>query len=162
MEWQRHHLAGERSLRLTPRQQLHVTLVFLGKMGEEQLERAADQLEKLEDRGRFDMTADRIVGLPKGNNPRVVAAAFSEPLERPRKLHDELAAGLVAKRLYKKEKRPYFPHVTIARNRGRIRLRPSEVAPEPVKFTAVRVTLYNSILKPNGAEHRPLKSVQLT
>jgi 2'-5' RNA ligase len=162
LQWQQRHLAGDRTLRLTPAEQLHVTLVFLGQMDERRLERCAAQLERIEDRRAFELTADRLVGLPKGHNPRVVAAAFGEPGERPRQLHDELAAGLTAKRLYKKEKRPWFPHITIARSRGRTRLRPAGITPEPVKFTAVRVTLYNSILKPSGAEHRPLKSVRLT
>lgn len=160
--WQRDFLSTDRSLKITPREQLHVTLVFLGQMDEGQREQAGDQLDRLEDRSAFDLTANRVVGLPKGRRPRVIAAAFDGPLEGPLQLHDELAAGLIAKRLYGKEKRPYFPHVTIARSRGKTRIVPAEIVPDPVKFTAVRVTLYNSILKPSGAEHRPLKSVQLT
>ena len=160
--WQQRFLAGDRALRMTPAAQLHITLIFLGRMGEGQLEQAAGQLDRLEDRSAFELTASRMVGLPQGRNPRVIAAAFDGPVERPRRIHDELAAGLGAKRLYRKEKRPYFPHVTLARSRDRTRLRPAELTTEPVKFTAVRVTLYNSILKPSGAEHRPLKSVQLT
>lgn len=162
LEWQRLYLARDRALRMTPAAQLHVTLVFLGQMGERGKELAGDQLDRIEDRSAFSMTASRLVGLPKGRSPRVIAAGFEDPLTRVSEIHDRLAAGLVAKRLYKKEKRPYFPHVTIARSRGRTRIKPAEIAPEPVQFTAVRLTLYNSILKPSGAEHRPLKSVQLT
>ncbi len=162
VRWQRLHLADDPALRLTPAEQLHVTLAFLGEMDERQQEQAADQLERIEDRSAFEMTATRLAGLPKGRNPRVIAAAFAEPVNRPRQLHDELVAGLVSKRLYRKERRPWFPHVTIARSRGKTRIRPAEIVSEPVKFTAVRVTLYNSILKPSGAEHRPLESVQLT
>ncbi|HDY69823.1 MAG TPA: RNA 2',3'-cyclic phosphodiesterase [Actinobacteria bacterium] len=160
--WQQRFLAGDRALRLTPAAQLHITLVFLGQMGEEQLEQVADQLDRLEDRSACELAASRMVGLPRGRNPRVIAAAFDGPAEGPRRIYDELAAGLVAKGLGGKEKRNYFPHVTLARSRGRTRISPGRITPEPVKFTAVRVTLYNSILKPSGAEHRPLKSVQLT
>ncbi len=69
--------------------------------------------------------------------------------------------ALVEKKLYQREKRPYFPHVTVARAKGRVRLDPAEIHPEIVKFTAVRVTLYNSILNPAGALHEPLKTVRL-
>jgi 2'-5' RNA ligase len=159
--WQQQYLVSDRALRMTPAEQLHVTLVFLGQMDERELEVAADQLERIEDLSSFTMTATHLVGLPKGRIPRVIAAGFDEPIVRISEIHDELAAALMAKRLYKKEKRPYFPHVTIARARGRPRIIPSEITPEPVQFTAVRVTLYNSILKPKGAEHQALKTVQL-
>ena len=161
-QWQQRFLASDQALRITSIEQLHVTLVFLGQMGERQLEQATGQLQRLEDRRAFELTAARLVGLPRGRNPRVIAAAFEGSVVRPRQIYDELVAGLVAKRLCKKEKRPYFPHVTLARSRGSTRIRPAEIEPEPVKFTAVRVTLYNSILKPSGAEHQPLESVQLT
>ncbi len=159
--WQQRYLAAERALRLTPAGQLHITLVFLGQMGERGLELAADQLEKLEDRRAFPLSSASLTGLPGGKSPRVVAACFEEPLDRLHEIHDELAAGLVAKRLYKKEKRPYFPHVTIARARSRVRMDFASIQPEPIQFTAVRVTLYNSILKPTGAVHKALKTVQL-
>jgi 2'-5' RNA ligase len=162
LQWQELYLASDRALRMTPAGQLHVTLAFLGQMGEKGLEIAGDQLDRIEDRSSFAMTATHLVGLPKGRLPRVIAAGFDDPLVRIGELHDQLVEGLVAKRLYKKEKRPYFPHVTIARSRGKPRVRPVEITPEPIQFTAVRVTLYNSILKQSGAEHRPLKSVQLT
>lgn len=159
--WQQQYLAGERVLRLTPPGQLHVTLVFLGHMREEELSQASAQLEQLQNRDPFPLVARRLVGLPRGRSPRVVAAVFDDAVDRPRQLHDELADGLAAKHLYKKEKRLYFPHVTIARARGRTRLDLLAIEPEPVQFTAVRVTLYNSILKQSGAVHQPLKSVQL-
>lgn len=162
LDWQQRYLVSDGALRMTPAEQLHVTLTFLGQMGERELEVAGDQLDRLEDRSSFTMTASRLAGLPSGRTPRVIAAAFDEPVLRISEIHDQLAAALVAKRLYKEEKRPYFPHVTIARARERPHIRPAEITPEPVQFTAVRVTLYNSILKPNGAVHQALKTVQLT
>ena len=70
---------------------------------------------------------------------------------------------LVAARLYEPEKRPFWPHVTVARvqpregversGRGAVQERPRGRCPsgpaEP--FGAVRVTLYRSILRPQGA-----------
>ncbi|MHB9112396.1 MAG: RNA 2',3'-cyclic phosphodiesterase [Thermoleophilia bacterium] len=160
--WQQDHLAADRALRLTPADQLHITLAFLGQKDENEREQAAAQMDELESLRAFEVTAERLVGLPNGRSPRVIAVDCMEPTGRLAALHDELAAGLAAKGLYKPGKKGFFPHVTVARARGRSRLDLSEIHPEPVKFTAVRVSLYNSILKASGALHEALKTVQLT
>ncbi len=160
--WQQQYLAGDRGLRLTPEGQLHVTLVFLGSLGEKERDQAAARLEGLEARNSFEVTVTGLVGLPmKRSHPRVIAAGCDEPSGRLAALHSELAAGLVAEGVYEQEKRPYFPHVTIARARGRIAFDAEAIRPDPIKFTAVRVTLYNSVLKASGALHEALKTVQL-
>ena len=161
VRWQQDHLAGDRALRLLPEAQLHITLVFLGQMTEKERDLAAVQLEVLDGMSAFEVAATGIVGLPQKRPPRVVAAALEEPSGSLAEVHDRLASALVEKKLYKQEKRPYFPHVTIARARGRTHLDLAEIKPEPVKFTAVRVTLYNSILTREGAFHEALKTVQL-
>lgn len=161
--WQQEYLAGERALRLTPEAQLHVTLAFLGQMGEEERDLAAAALGELEgEAAAFEAAATGLVGLPRNRHPRVIAAVIEEPSGRLAAMQEKLSGELVSRKLYQPEKRPYFPHVTIARARGRVRLDPEEIHPQPVKFTAVRTTLYNSILKPEGALHEPLKTVRLT
>jgi 2'-5' RNA ligase len=159
--WQQQFLASDPALRLTPAEQLHITLVFLGQMGERERDGVALQLDELGRPESFEVVVDAIVGLPRDRSPRVIAAGLKEPTGRLNAIHDKLAVGLVEKQLYKREKRPFFPHITLARARGRMHLNLSEIQPEPVKFTAVRVTLYNSILKPSGAIHQALKSVHL-
>jgi 2'-5' RNA ligase len=141
---------------------MHITLAFLGEKDENERDLAAAQLEGLESLQAFEVEAKRLVGLPKGRSPRVIAVECTEPSGRLAALHGELAARLAAKELYKPEKRAFYPHATVARARGRSRIDLSETHPEPVKFTAVRVTLYNSILKASGALHEALKTVQLT
>lgn len=161
IDWQEEYLAADGALRLCPPEQLHITLVFLGQVEETGRERAAAALQELEGVRAFEAVAAGIVGLPVNSRPRVIAATVEEPSGRLGGIHDRLVAGLEQDNLYRREKRPYFPHVTIARARGRTRLDVGAIHPEPVKFTAVRVTLYNSILKQAGAVHEPLKTVQL-
>jgi len=161
MGWQKEYLAEDRSLRLTPPDQLHITLVFLGQKGEKERDLVSTQLDELGQYEKFAVTASRMVGLPHGRTPRVIAAECEEPTGRLKAIHSELEAGLVAKDLHKPGKREFFPHVTIARSRGRTKFDASGIRPEAVKFTAVRVTLYNSVLKASGAVHQSLKSVQL-
>jgi len=160
--WQREHLAADRALRLTPPDQLHITLAFLGQKGEDEKDLASVQMDQLESQQSFEVEARHLVGLPRERSPRVIAVECMEPSGRLMALHDVLSAGLAAKGLYKPEKRAFSPHITVARARGRSRIDLEEIHPEPVKFTAVRVTLYNSILKASGALHEALKTVQLT
>lgn len=161
LRWQQEYLAADRSLRLTPKEQLHVTLAFLGQKNEAERDLAASLLERLTMRESFEVKVTGLAALPRNRSPRVIAAACEESSGRLAGLHDELVAALVAEGLYQKEKRPFFPHATVARSRGCTRFDPAETAPEPFKFTAVRVTLYNSVLQSSGALHEALKTVQL-
>ena len=162
ISWQDRYLSDEPALRMTPADQLHITLVFIGQVGNRVKELAVEQLDALTLHTAFYVTLSALMGLPNGRSPRVIAARVDEPSGALRAFHDELAAGLVAKRIYKRERRPYLPHVTIARARGRTSIELAAIEPAAIQFTAVRATLYNSILKPSGALHKALKSVQLT
>jgi 2'-5' RNA ligase len=83
-----------------------------------------------------------------------------------------LEEELVAERLHKPEKRPFWPHLTVARVRpeGRGSKRPRRVSSPPEALPqallqpvrCVRVALYRSELKPQGAEYVPLAQVELS
>jgi 2'-5' RNA ligase len=78
---------------------------------------------------------------------------------------------LVEAGLYVPEKRPYWPHVTVARVRREERgsKRPAHVSSAPgalpkellQPFDGVRITLYRSQLQPRGAQYTPLAQVEL-
>ena len=61
--------------------------------------------------------------------------------------------------MYTPEKRPFRPHVTIARLRPRVRPpRGAALAVEPLEFEGKAVTLYVSRLHPSGARYEALAS----
>lgn len=159
--WQQQYLASDPHLRLTPKEQMHVTLVFLSQAEKEDADAAAAALDVLAGTGSFDVTATALAGLPRGRRPRVVAAELEDPAEALKSAHERLLDELARKGLDRREKRDFYHHVTLARSRGRTRIRPEKIAPEPCQFTAVRASLYNSILNKGGAVHTVLKSVQL-
>jgi 2'-5' RNA ligase len=82
-----------------------------------------------------------------------------------------LQAQLAAARLYEPEKRPFWPHVTVARVRREERgsQRPARVVRPPRElpkgllqpFDAVRIVLYRSQIQPQGAHYTPLAQVEL-
>jgi RNA 2',3'-cyclic 3'-phosphodiesterase len=165
--WQQAELTDE-ALRVTPPENLHVTLAFLGYTPEKAISRLAEIVHGVEVPAPLLELQRNPVAKPKGR-PRLFALdAVSEGTVS---LQAELERILAAERLYKPEKRPFWSHVTVARVRNERRgsKRPARVGKRPGPlpealsdpFGAVRVTLYVSRLKPQGAEYAPLAQKEL-
>jgi len=165
--WGRRELTDP-ALRVVPPESLHITLAFLGYLPEKEIGRLGEIVVGLMSPTPEVRLGDP-VAKPSGRHPRLFAlpADSSGAVE----LQAELQEELVRARLYKPEKRPFWPHVTVARvkSEGKGSKRPREVTkwpgglPKDLLQTAVcrRVTLYRSELKPSGAEYRPLAQVKL-
>jgi len=155
---------------------LHVTLCFLGYHPEKAIPRIAAVIAAVEPRPielSFDPDPSPI---PKGR-PRLYAIGGRS--ESVSGLQEELSGALVAARAYEPEKRGFWPHVTVARVRSerlppdagkrRGKGRPRRVTEPPARlpkalerpFEFVRVALYRSDLKPQGAEYVRLGGVDL-
>lgn len=150
--WQRRQLAHHDDLRLIPA--LHLTLAFLGSVD---ADRVAD-LERILAGVAWPRAESRVkepLFLPAHGKRRVVALELDDPSGTLRILQDEVSARLAAEGLYEPEKRPWLPHVTVARFR-----RPGHpFSLQNVNigtFGVGRMVLYSSHLKPGGAVHTPL------
>jgi 2'-5' RNA ligase len=166
-EWGEAELADP-ALRRVPEESLHVTLAFLGNRPLEDVERIEAAMEEAADRPVLMELGDPAGRPPKGR-PRLVALPV---LHRPvPALQEELSEILSFEGLFEPEKRPFWPHVTVARVRaeGRGSRRPLQVSvppgPSPTVrtggFDGVRISLYRSELQPSGARYVPLAQVQL-
>jgi 2'-5' RNA ligase len=88
------------------------------------------------------------------------------------RLQAELQERLVGEGLYEPEKRPFWPHITVARvrpekrgsRRPRAVSRPPGALPKELlqPMRCVRAALYRSQLKPQGALYTPLAQVELS
>jgi len=166
--WGRQHLRDP-ALRVVPTQSLHVTLAFLGFLPEKEIGR----LERIVDRLRSPAPTIEL-GDPVAKPSLARARLFALPASSPQAvaLQRELAEELVGARLYKPERRPFWPHVTVARvkSAGRGSKRPMAVDGPPGRLPkallgpvrCVRVTLYRSELNPMGARYTPLARVELS
>jgi RNA 2',3'-cyclic 3'-phosphodiesterase len=152
LAWQRTQLGGHEDLRLMPA--LHLTLAFLGGVDTVRV----PDLVRILGAVRWPRTTCRFkepLFLPAHGKRRVVALELDDPSGTLRTLQAEVSAGLAAEGLYEPEKRPWLPHVTVARFR-----RPGH--PFSLQnvtigaFGVVRMVLYSSDLKPGGAVHTPL------
>jgi 2'-5' RNA ligase len=154
--WQRAQLTGVRAVR---REHLHVTLAFLGH-------RPAGELEAI-----VGVLRDAAAGFAaQPGEIRLTPSRYRETrsvgmlvLEDDRG-HAALLAGDVQERLerlgvYRREGRPWLPHLTVARwrKRARLRLEPPAVG----TFVPSDAAAYLSRLHPGGARYEVLESVAL-
>jgi RNA 2',3'-cyclic 3'-phosphodiesterase len=161
--WQGRELADP-ALRPVRPESLHMTLVFLGYHPEKAIERIAEAA--LVDAPAPETRLEREpVGVPRGKRPRLFA--LDAPSEGAVELQSEVERRLVEERFYEPEKRPFWPHLTVARvkpeRRGSRKPALVERTPGPLPeqvflrpVPLVRLTLYRSHLRPQGAEYIPL------
>jgi len=166
-KWGRRAL-DDPALRRIPPESLHITLAFLGW-------RALKEVDVIAAAVREGAGPAPLIELrdPEPRPPRGRPRLFALPALSPgtELLQAALQEHLVEGGFYEPEKRPYWPHVTVARVRPEARgaKRPALVAEPPRKlppalseaFLGVRLTLYRSELQPTGARYVPLAQVEL-
>ncbi|HYW05225.1 MAG TPA: RNA 2',3'-cyclic phosphodiesterase [Gammaproteobacteria bacterium] len=148
------------ALRWLPRGSLHLTLAFLGRVGDDALLALMRGLrEAAADTPAFDYHVPSLTGFPSVARPRVLAAVVGpcRPLETLALAVREAAAdaGLPV------ERRPFRGHVTLARPRARRVCLPREPVPVDAACRARELVLYRSDLRPEGAVHTPLEHYPL-
>ena len=150
--WQRAELGVAR---VVQREHLHVTLAFLGNRPAGELESivgalrdaaaGAGEIGLAPARYRETRSAGMLVLDDEGGRATLLAGDLQERLER---------LGV-----YRREARPWLPHLTVARWRKRPRLR---LEPPPVgTFVPSDAAAYLSRLHPRGVQYEVLESVAL-
>ncbi len=150
--WQAERLDG---VRVVPREHLHVTLAFLGHRPPEELDGivgvlreaaagAAPEQRLTPVRYRETRSVGMLVLDDEGGRAGAFAADVQERLER-------IGA-------YRREGRPWLPHLTVARFGERPRLR---LEPPARTFVPSDAAAYLSRLRPSGAQYEVLESVAL-
>jgi RNA 2',3'-cyclic 3'-phosphodiesterase len=157
--WRDASLGGFDDLRPVRAEYLHMTLVFLGWQYERDIERiAATAFEPLAGLAPAELSARALVPVPK-RGPRLFALDLEDPAGAASTVQEAAARALSAARFYEPEKRPFWPHVTLARvKRGRRAPRVEATDPPGERFEASVITLYRSVLQPQGARYEPLHS----
>jgi RNA 2',3'-cyclic 3'-phosphodiesterase len=165
--WARKSLI-DAALRPVRPESLHITLAFLGWLPEKEISRLSEIVEASGGEAP-SIQLSGPVQRPERGRARLFALAAESPATIV--LQAKLQTNLVAARLYEPEKRPFWPHVTVARVRREKRgsKRPARVSrlpealPQALLQPAVcrRMTLYRSELQPQGAQYTPLAQVEL-
>lgn len=167
VKWSREELSDP-ALRCASQESLHITLAFLGYLPEREIEGLTTIVAAASGPAPTIELRDP-VARPERGRPSLFALPAVSPASVA--LQSELQERLVAAHLYRPEKRPFWPHVTVARVRREKRgsKRPALVSRPPGPLptallqavSCVRITLYRSELKPQGAEYTRLAQVEL-
>jgi 2'-5' RNA ligase len=160
--WQRSALGRyAESLRLVQPEALHMTLAFLGHHPEDEVDAiAAAALSRLDGLRAPRLSPSAVKPVPP-RRPRLFAVDLADPEGRAAAVHAAVAAPLVEGGWYRPEKRPFWPHLTVARVRAHASGPRLDVDPPSVEFEAHDVVLYRSKLGPRGADYKALARMTL-
>jgi RNA 2',3'-cyclic 3'-phosphodiesterase len=156
------------ALRPLPPGSLHITLAFLGYQPEKEIEQIAEVLRERTGPAPWVELLDPVQRPPRGRARLYALPALSPGTEA---LQAGVEQGLSERGFYEPEKRPFWPHVTVARVRPEARgsRRPAVVSEPPGPLPrelaeprlSVRMTLYRSVLQPTSARYEPLAQIEL-
>lgn len=143
--------------RLVGREQVHMTVQFIGETDVRDVARVCESVERSASGiGVFELRAERLIQLPERGRPRLVAAETDAPpalLE----LHRRLSLRLARKARRDASDR-FRPHVTLCRyqRNGLVRRFEGIGLDGDLVWRVERVRLMSSVLRAEGAEHRPV------
>jgi 2'-5' RNA ligase len=154
-------------LRWVPVENLHITIWFIGDANENRATEIRDVMSPPFSVPPFELRLGGGGTFPHSGDPRAVWLGLIEGRERLVSVYDEVAVRL-ATLGYAPEKRPYSPHLTIARvkdvhrrDAAAIR-RAASAAPADIAACHVRsATLFRSRTSPRGSEYEALLRVPL-
>jgi 2'-5' RNA ligase len=156
--------SGERRLRLVPTEALHVTLCFLGWRDDGRIEEiGALTLGAVGESPAAPRLALGDAAWLPPRRARVLAVDLADADGALGQLQARVSDALEAGCAFEPEKRPFRPHVTVARvPRGARAGSSDELAPPPrLEFSGAAVTLYRSRMSRAGAHYEPLARAEL-
>ena len=154
--WQAAALAsGRKELRIVPRENLHITLAFLGSTPAARVDDVVEALQEA------CVDADRpVFAVRRYRETRSVAMIeLTDEGGRGALIAERLFGSLEELGLYRRDQRSWLPHVTVARFGSRPRLRPA--LPDLGEVTPSDAGVMISRLRPGGAQYEVFESVSL-
>src|SRR5215831_2708595 len=153
--WQAEAFADAHGVRLLGREQLHVTLAFLGQRPAGELDAIVADL-----RAAAHVAEPAALTLTGYRETRSVGMlTCTDEGGRATRLAVDLHERLERLGVYERERREWLPHITVIRFRERPRLRPT--LPELGTVVTSEAAVYMSVLRPSGAQYEVLQSVAL-
>jgi 2'-5' RNA ligase len=142
-------------LRLAHREQFHVTLAFIGEVAAPEAEAARAAVESVPPSMGGEGLMRGFLFLPSAKKARVVALDIADSAGSFGRLFEEVMVGLESAGVMQREKRPFRPHLTVARLRTPGPVQPRSESGEAL-FAIESVCLYESELRREGAAYTVL------
>lgn len=157
-----------RAVKWVERENLHVTLRFLGEVDDARGAALADVMRPALSTPSYRLTLGRAGTFPAGGPPRVAWVGVGSGGQETKAVFERLDERL-APLGHERERRPYTPHVTLGRVRdidrpgARVLREALSTVPEAIATLDVRaVTLYRSHLSSKGPRYEVLLETPLT
>ena len=161
----------ELPIKWTKKDNLHITLVFIGHVKDEEIPEICQIVEKIAEKNSvFTISLNKIIYAPPKKMPPRMVWVSGEKSEQLTKLQRALENSLLAsplKKNIKQEKRLYSPHITLGRIKRwdfkqlEIEERPGINKDVSFNFEVSSIEIMESQLKKTGAEYTTLESVPL-
>jgi 2'-5' RNA ligase len=159
--------APRAALRWVPAENLHITVWFLGEVQEPRADALAAALRPGLDVPPFSLRIAAAGAFPGAGAPRVLWLGLPEGRAGLLAVHDRLRPRLGSLG-FEPEKRPYDPHLTIARVKdvprpeiAAVRAILADTRSAAGEFRVEAVTLFKSRTSPHGAQYERLFRVPL-
>ena len=151
------------NVRFTAPANVHLTLKFLGDVPEDDLGRVVQALESLrEGHAPFEASISGFGAFPSARRARILWAGIGEGSERLIALSRHVEE-LVRPLGFEREDRPYHPHLTLGRARGRpVTLQEAGISAPVTGFLVDQVDLVQSVLGSAGATYSTLAAYPLS
>jgi 2'-5' RNA ligase len=140
----------------------HLTIRFLGNVGQVVMERLIAELDQADLGETFEVVLGEIGAFPRPARAAVVWLALAKGRERLGELNEiaeeaSQAVGLTP------EERPFAPHLTLSRIRPELDVRAELAAyrQAPFRWTAGEMVLYESHMGRGGAVYEPVEKFPL-
>lgn len=158
------------NLRYSPKENLHITLKFLGSVEEKMIPDLVSVLaSSVENIEKFELQLENVGVFPNEQTPRVLWVGVSGNTERLKDLAqtiEERCADLG----FPRENRPFSPHLTLIRTPKKsqkssghklLQIASKETFPPTPLFSVDQIHLMESILSAQGSKYIPLESFEL-
>ena len=150
--------------RWVPKENLHITLAFLGEIDEAFLPLVKEAAKGAADCGKISVTGGKLFTLPPRGDANVLALGFESGGEEIALLAEKLKENLEIRGIMRggTERKRFLPHITLAR-KGRAPIRISkEDQAASVRGVFSSLGVYKSELLPQGARYTVLAAYPLS
>lgn len=151
-------------IKLVERENLHVTLIFLGEVSEDNIEKIKGVLRSTKGVGEISLKAERIESFPPKGLPHGVWLSLEGQKEKLFSLYKKIVDGMLSVGIKLKERKLRFsPHITLGRfkerdNKFKKIEKSIKVSDE---FVVRNVTLFSSKLSSKGSVYSKIAEFEL-
>jgi len=163
---QRQLQTSRAEVRWTAIPSIHLTLKFLGEVDPGIITGMAESLRIASNRAQgFKLQLSGLGSFPNQKNPRIIWCGMQGDIDALARLQKTVETAC-AEYGFPPENRPFQPHLTLGRIKGRKNLQPlmdcvSNASGPECSFGADRFNIYKSVLKPRGAVYTVLETIEL-